>query len=97
MANTLKKLRINYIDKDPVEVSLPPKVQIAFEEHFNMSLADMARATHMYWLAWRAATQAGVEQSEYDDFLDTIVDVEPVIEQNAAANGSGEYPTLVAQ
>ena len=94
MAGSLRQVRINYLDREPVEVSLPPKVQIQFEDHFNMSLAEMSRATHMYWLAWAAATHAGIESMEYDVFLDTIVDVEPV---NAEVSVNGERPTLVAQ
>lgn len=93
MANSLRQLRINYLDKEPVEVALPPKVQIAFEDHFNMSLAEMSRASHMYWLAWRAAQHAGLESAEFDAFLDTIVDVEPVASEVSV---NRERPTLVA-
>lgn len=91
----LRQVRINYLDKEPVEVVLPPKVQIQFEDHFNMSLAEMSRAGHMYWLAWAAATHAGIENVEYDTFLDLIADVEPVTAEATTVNG--ERPTLVAQ
>jgi hypothetical protein len=90
----LRQVRINYLDREPVEVSLPPKVQIQFEEHFDMSLAEMKRASHMYWLAWAAATHAGLESTEYDAFLDLIVDVEPV---QTEVTVNGDRPTLVAQ
>lgn len=93
MPSPIRKVRIDYIDREPVEVALTPKVQVKFEEHFNISLVDFGRVSHIYWLAWAAATNAGQETRDYETFLDSIADVTPVME--VADNGT--RPTLVAQ
>jgi hypothetical protein len=97
MASVMRHIKINYHDADEVVVGLPPKVQIQFEDHFNMSLADMSRASHMYWLAWAAAKHANKETREFDEFLDVIIDVEPVTSHLTEVAANGERPTLPAQ
>lgn len=73
-----KPLRVWYIDDEPVEVRVPPSVQIQAEEEFGMALNQMNRLRQQYWLVWKALTKAGKETRSYEEFIEVVLDVEPV-------------------
>lgn len=51
---------------------------IAFEEHFNLSIAtlgDEPRMSHLSWLAWHAAHRQGKTQLEFMEWASTLEDI----------------------
>jgi hypothetical protein len=61
-------------------VSITPKVQVEFERHHSMGIAkafgeDM-RMEHVYWLAWKSMRHVKSTSLDFDQWLDTVIDVE---------------------
>lgn len=73
-------LRVTLDTDEVVEVSATPSVIVAFERHFKVGLAGALSADqkmeHLYWLAWKGMHAAGNVVKPFDQWLDTIRNVE---------------------
>jgi hypothetical protein len=73
------KLKVEYLDGRVVEINAGPRAHVAFERQFDISITEMDRAEHVYYLAWAALHFAGQEKDkDFEDFLDRIDEVEKV-------------------
>jgi len=63
-------------DGGAAEVKLSPRVIVEFERQFQTGLGRAfqtdQKAEHMFWLAWKASKA----QQSFDDWLETVHDVE---------------------
>ena len=72
-------LRVTVKDAPAKECVVTPRIEVAFEDNFDIPLSEFSRQKHLYWIAWKAyAAAGGVVPILYDDWLDQIVDVEIV-------------------
>jgi len=68
------------------DFTVGPKVQVAFEREFKVGLpkafAADQKMEHLYWLAWKCASDAakagGPPVKPFDGWLDTVESVEVV-------------------
>lgn len=68
------------------EVTAGPKQIWEFEEHFKVSVNEVAtnpKMTHLYWLAWKATVAAAARGDmpavkPFEDWLNTVDEIEPV-------------------
>lgn len=91
LANRATRMRVYYTDdRDPVEVKVTPAVQVAIEHHYDMSLVDLTRVEHVYYMAWAGLQHAGKEPPEFAAFLETIEDVERVEGEEVGPTSPGQ-------
>lgn len=61
-------------------VNITPKVQVEFERHYGVGIAkafsEDQKIEHIYFLAWKAMHYAGLTASQFDQWLDDVLDVE---------------------
>lgn len=73
-------LRVTLDTGEVVDVSATPSVIVAFERHFKVGLAGALSADqkmeHVYWLAWKGMHASGRVVKPFDQWLDTIENVE---------------------
>lgn len=72
-------LQINFVDGSTAEISAVAIDQIKFESHFSLSLAKLATEmmlTHLYWLAWQAATRTKLTTLEFEPWAETVDSIE---------------------
>jgi hypothetical protein len=68
-------LLIEFPDGTNREVQALPIDQVKFESEFNVSLSSLAnnaKMTHLYWLAWHAEKRMKSTDLEFDAWLETI-------------------------
>jgi hypothetical protein len=76
------KMKVHYKDeRGEVEVNVGPRAEVALERQYEIAASDATHNEHVYYLAWAALHFAGLEPSEFDAFLDSIEDVNPVEEE----------------
>jgi|TARA_R110000744_G_scaffold145453_4_gene258102 hypothetical protein len=67
---------------EKVPVVITPRVQVEFERHFKFGIAkaftDDMHMEYVYYLAWRAMTHAQKTAEAFDDWLDSVSDIEMV-------------------
>lgn len=71
-------LRIEYIGKEPIEVTCSASDLVAFEDKFNLSvtkLAEDTRLTHLFFLAWHSEFRRKATTLEFDKWIETVVTV----------------------
>ena len=74
-------LRITYADGSAVDTAATTADLVAFEEHFDRSVARLEvelRLTDVCWLAWRSVTRQGKTSAEFGAWLETVDGVELV-------------------
>lgn len=52
---------------------------VAFEQHFEMSMARLEsqmKITHMFWLAWHVFKRTGMTNDEFEKWLEIVESVE---------------------
>lgn len=52
---------------------------VAFEEHFDMSMARLEhhmKLTHMFWLAWHACKRTGITKDAFEKWIENVELVE---------------------
>ena len=63
------------------DVAITPATIIGFERQFQIGLARAfeqdQRFEHMLWLGWDATRRAGHTGLEFDDWVNTVVSIEP--------------------
>jgi len=73
-------------DKSTDNYTVGPKIQVAFEREFKVGLpkafAADQKMEHLYWLAWKCASESaksgGPAVKPFDGWLDTVESVEVV-------------------
>lgn len=73
-----KPLRVWFLDEEPVEVRVPPLVQIQAEKEFNSPIYKLDRLEHLFWMAWTSLTRSGKETRDFETFCELVLDIEPV-------------------
>lgn len=67
---------------EKVSVAVTPRVQVEFERHFKFGIAkaftDDMHMEYVYFLAWKAMGYAQKTSQSFDDWLESIVDIEMV-------------------
>jgi len=83
------RLRI-VISGETHDVPVPFAAQVAFERHFNLPVSIMStetRAEHVAFLAYQAARRAKLTTLGFDEFVDTLDDLEVAPDPTGAASG----------
>lgn len=73
------RVKVTYSDDKEVEVKVTPKVQLAFERQYGLGLPQASkdmRNEYLFYLAWRALQFAGHETRDFEEFVDSIDDVD---------------------
>jgi hypothetical protein len=68
-------LRIEFIDGSTAEVSAFAADLIAFESHFDLSVARLEkeiRLTHLFFLAWRVLKRTNQTKDEFDKWIESV-------------------------
>jgi hypothetical protein len=68
-------LRIEFIDGSSVEVTAIAADLIAFESHFDLSVARLEkeiRLTHLFFLAWRVLKRTGQTKDEFEKWTESV-------------------------
>jgi len=76
-------LDVTYLDSRKVRTSATPRDFVNFERQFAQSVTAFRNgaAVKYEWLcylAWSSLHRAGKEPADFDSFLDTVEDVDPV-------------------
>lgn len=77
IAMSLTVVTDDYTDTVPVT----PKVQVEFERQYKVGIAAAfqdPKVEYMYWIAWKASHAAGKVVKPFDQWLDTVQDVQIV-------------------
>ena len=64
-------------------VAIRPKAIVGWELKHSRKISELAQGigmSDMSWLAWRQLTDEGSTSSSFDEWLDGLVDVEPIVE-----------------
>jgi hypothetical protein len=68
-------LRVTFLDETTVECSAVAADLIAFEAHFDLSVARLQaeiRLTHMFYLAWHALKRTGKTTDEFEKWVESV-------------------------
>jgi hypothetical protein len=68
-------LQVTYIDETTAECSAIAADLIAFESHFDLSVARLQsdiRLTHMFYLAWHALKRTGKTGDDFDKWVESV-------------------------
>jgi hypothetical protein len=68
-------LKIEFADDTTKEVSTSAADLIAFEERFDMSIAQLEkniRMTHLFFLAWHASKRTGGTKDDFEKWVDGV-------------------------
>lgn len=81
------QVEVEYADGETETVLVGPTTQVAFEREHGCGIGTLAtdqKISHMYWLAWHAATRG---TKPFDEWLDQVVGVE-----DATAGAATPFP-----
>lgn len=70
---------IKYLDGTEKEVAGKAADVVAFEAHFDLSIATLdknLRLTHLFFLAWHVEKRTGETKLEFEKWLETVDSVE---------------------
>ena len=68
-------LQITFLDGETVTVSAIAADLVAFESHFDMSvasLADKVRLTHLFFLAWHVLKRTKKTELPFDEWIESV-------------------------
>jgi hypothetical protein len=68
-------LQVTYIDETTAECSATAADLIAFESHFDISVARLQseiRLTHMFFLAWHALKRTNQTTEEFEKWVESV-------------------------
>jgi hypothetical protein len=74
------KLKVMYLDGREVVAVASPRAQVMTEEKFQ-GITDAYAVRSSYYLAWASLHKSGAEPADYETWLDSIAEVEPVESQ----------------
>jgi hypothetical protein len=76
-------MAITFSDGESKTVIAKARDLVAFEEHFEMSMARLEtqmKLTHMFWLAWHVCKRTGITKDDFEKWLDSVETVEALDE-----------------
>jgi hypothetical protein len=82
------KMKVSMANREPVVVSITPKVIVDAEEHFGTTMVAMfgdLSMKRLTWLAWKAMLVNGQEVKTYEPFLADLVETPELISQEDEA------------
>ena len=68
-------LQIQFIDETTEDVTAIAADLIAFEAHFDLSVARLQqeiRLTHLFFLAWHVLKRTGKTKEEFDKWVESV-------------------------
>lgn len=74
------KLVINYSEGNSKEVTCAAADMVAFESHFDMSVARLekeVRLSHLFFLAWNVEKRTKATELDFEAWLNTVESVTP--------------------
>lgn len=74
-------LQISYSDNTTKEIAAKAADIVAFEERFDISMANLqkeVRLTHLLFLAWHSEKRAGETKDDFDKWVERVESVEAV-------------------
>lgn len=71
------KIKVTYLDGRTETVRVSPRAQIQVEEHLH-GVGERNMLMTSYRLAWQQLRNLGLEDAEFDKWIDEIEDVEEV-------------------
>ena len=74
-------LQIGYTDNTTKEIAAKASDIVAFEERFDISMANLqneVRLTHLLFLAWHSEKRTGVTKENFEKWVDSVESVEAV-------------------
>lgn len=78
------KLSITYTNGDTKDLTCIASDMVAFESHFDLSIARLekeVRLSHLFYLAWHATKRLGETKDDFDKWLEGVEMVTPVGDQ----------------
>jgi len=69
-------LRILLTSDEKLEVKTSAGDIVKWETHFDLSIADLSKTTHLLYLAWLAVTRTGKTGLAFDSWVDLVANVE---------------------
>lgn len=85
------KLKVTYLDGKVVEVLAPGRAQVLTEQHFK-GVSDANAVQSGYFLAWASLRQAGKEPAEFEPWLDQVLDVEKLEDEDVDPTREAPLP-----
>lgn len=82
-------MKVSFIVKhrDGVETAATvwPSTELHFERKFSIAWSEAWTveapfSEHLYWAAWRASTEAGLTSQPFEEWINTIANVTPKVE-----------------
>jgi hypothetical protein len=73
-------LRIQFVTGETKDAIAGPADLVAFEDKFNLSIANLEaemRVTHLLWLAWKSESRQKHTALEFDAWLETVESINP--------------------
>lgn len=74
-------LQVSYTDNTSKEITAKAADIVAFEERFDISMANLqneVRLTHLLFLAWHAEKRSSATKAEFDKWVETVETIEAV-------------------
>ncbi len=74
-------LQIGYTDNTTKEIAAKASDIVAFEERFDISMANLqneVRLTHLLFLAWHSEKRTGVTKENFEKWVDSVESIEAV-------------------
>ncbi len=78
------KLTLTYVNGDSKELTCIASDMVAFESHFDLSIARLekeVRLSHLFYLAWHADKRTGATTDDFEKWLEGVEMVAPVGDQ----------------
>lgn len=78
------KLSIGYLNGETKELTCIASDMVAFESHFDLSIARLekeVRLSHLFYLAWHAEKRLGATSNDFDKWLESVEMVSPVADE----------------
>jgi len=69
-------LRIGFTDNTDLEVQSAAIDIVKFETHFDLSVTELSKQTHLLYLAWLAVSRLGKTGLEFEKWLESVANVE---------------------
>lgn len=76
------KMKITYVDGREIEIFASPRAQVETERHFK-GLNDPQKLESSFYLAWASLHYGGREASEFEAWLDLVIEVDDIKAEEA--------------
>lgn len=78
------KLTLTYLNGDVKDIACVAADMVAFESHFDLSIAKLekeVRLSHLFFLAWHAEKRAKATTKDFDNWVLEVEGVAPVVDE----------------